>query len=529
MIATSGTDFALFSDQKSEFKFLKWPKSFRASLFQVSNSVCTAFRHAHKNMDFIRLSMKRVPGHLSDALQLLTEGTAEEITDGLSIDLGQITTIGNSCRAKVEEVVKFYDLVILELNELTEATLQTKGVTEEARIKTKGLLIANENEQRLNENEETRLKEENEKIKKQLEEETSEFKKVLSGMGTWDSMVRQIVCVAADTTANTVVPGLVMSYGVSSIAKSSSNIESVVGVGGLLASQVLPGVINSMPIPKQGSELPPYQFDEQRLFGRAQELRTVAQNLSKSFENDVKLDLMALKDQGLLENANASLDIHMDKIQKSNEGKIKEKLLEICQRLKKLIAGIKKALEKKDSNVILLHIECQKIEEKCIKLGDAKTKSSLFPIPSPALLESAKQAMFKGKSNLSEAYAKEMQLKLELTKEQMRSTEKIADELKDRQLKNTRELHITLSELSRFRETVATQDEILEQIGKGLVAFGKLKKQWTDLLQFFDGMTTLVNTTLGPRLQEFVDMAKVAEKSQQKGNSLTNISRYSHS
>ena len=522
MIATSGTDFALFSDQKSEFKFLKWPKSFRASLFQVSNSVCTAFRHAHKNMDLIRLSMKRVPGHLSDALQLLTEGTAEEITDGLSIDLGQITTIGNSCRAKVEEVVKFYDLVILELNELTEATLQTKGVTEEARIKTKGLLIANENE-------ETRLREEIEKIKKQLEEETSEFKKVLSGMGTWDSMVRQIVCVAADTTVNTVVPGLVMSYGVSSIAKSSSNIESVVGVGGLLASQVLPGVINSMPIPKQGSELPPYQFDEQRLFGRAQELRKVAQNLSKLFEIDIKLDLMALKDQSLLENANASLDVKMDKIQKSNEGKIKEKLLEICQRLKKLIAGIKKALEKKDSNVILLHIECQKIEEKCIKLGDAKTKSSLFPIPSPALLESAKQAMFKGKSNLSEAYAKEMQLKLELTKEQMRSTEKRADELKDRQLKNTRELHITLSELSRFRETVATQDEILEQIGKGLVAFGKLKKQWTDLLQFFDGMTTLVNTTLGPRLQQFVDGAKVAEKSQQKGNILTNISRYSHS
>ena len=527
MIATSGTDFALFSDQKSEFKFLKWPKSFRASLFQVSNSVCTAFRHAHKNMDFIRLSMKRVPGHLSDALQLLTEGTAEEITDGLSIDLGQITTIGNSCRAKVEEVVKFYDLVILELNELTEATLQTKGVTEEARIKTKGLLIAHENEQRLNENEETRLREEIEKIKKQLEEETSEFKKVLSGMGTWDSMVRQIVCVAANATANTVVQGLVMSYGVSSISRSSSNFESVVGVGGLLASEFLLGVINSMSSPKQGYEVPPDQFDEQGLFGRAQQLRTVAQNLSKSFEIDVKLDLMALKDQVLLKDASASLGVQMNKIQKSNEGKTKDQLLKICQELIKLIAGIEKALEKKNPNVIDLHEKCKQIEEECIKLGDAKTRSSHYPIPSPALLESAKQAMSKG--NLSGAYAKEMQLKLELTREQMRSTEKRADELKDRQLKNTRELQITLSELSRFRETAATQDEILEQIGKGLVAFGKLKKQWTDLLQFFDGMTTLVNTTLGPRLQQFVDGAKVAEKSQQKGNILTNISRYSHS
>ena len=113
--------------------------------------------------------MKRVPGHLSDALQLLTEGTTEEISDGLSIDLGQITSIGSSCRAKVEEVVKFYDVVIQELNELTEATLLTKGVTEEARVKTKALMDANEAENRLVEGEQIRLEKENEKIRKQLE------------------------------------------------------------------------------------------------------------------------------------------------------------------------------------------------------------------------------------------------------------------------------------------------------------------------------------------------------------------------
>jgi hypothetical protein len=108
----------------------------------------------------------------------------------------------------------------------------------------------------------------------------------------------------------------------------------------------------------------------------------------------------------------------------------------------------------------------------------------------------------------------------------LRSTEKRADELKERQLKNTRELHQTLSDLAKFRETKATQDQVLMQIGKGLVAFGQLKKQWTDLLQFFDGMATLVNTTLGPRLQQFVDVAEAAEKRRQKGNVLTNITRY---
>jgi hypothetical protein len=526
LIATSGNDFALFSDEKNNFTFLKWPNSFRASLYQVSNSVSSAFRYSHKNMDFIRLSMKRVPGHLSDALQLLTEGTTEEISDGLSIDLGQITSIGSSCRAKVEEVVKFYDVVIQELNELTEATLLTKGVTEEARVKTKALMDANEAENRLVESEQTRLEKENEKIRKQLEEETTEFKSVLNGMGTWESMTRQICAVGADTIVNTVVPGLIMSFGVSSIAKSASNFESAVGVGGLLASQFLPGVVNSKSKAQKETEETPDQFEEQGLVGRAQEVKKVAQSLSRSFENDTTLDLIALKDKGLLSSAKTSLEFQMDKIKQTNDGKTKEKLMKVCQDLEKLIVGIEKALENKDSNVIDLHEKCQKLIGKCIKMGDAKSKSSHFPIPSPAMIKSIKDAIPKGKSNLSESYAKEMQLKLELTKEQLRSTEKRADELKERQLKNTRELHQTLSDLARFRETKATQDQVLMQIGKGLVAFGQLKKQWTDLLQFFDGMATLVNTTLGPRLQQFVDVAEAAEKRRQKGNVLTNITRY---
>ena len=66
----------------------------------------------------------------------MTEGTYEEITAGLPIDIGQIKKIADSCKNKVNEVVNFYDIVIKELNELTEATLLTKGVTEEARRKT---------------------------------------------------------------------------------------------------------------------------------------------------------------------------------------------------------------------------------------------------------------------------------------------------------------------------------------------------------------------------------------------------------
>jgi hypothetical protein len=255
-------------------------------------------------------------------------------------------------------------------------------------------------------------------------------------------------------------------------------------------------------------------------------LKKVVENLGKAFENDVALNFMALKDQEILCSAQNSVDIQQEKIENSKESKVREKLLKVCKEIRKLIEGIDKAYNKKDPNVIDLHEQMNKIKLKCTKLGDAKTKSSLFPTPSPAMIKAAKQSLSDASSKLSETFAREMQLKLEMTKEQLRSTEKRADELKEKQLQMTRDLHKTLSDLATFKETSATQDEVLEQIGKGLVAFGQLKKQWTDLLMFFDGMATLVNTTLGPRIQQFVAVAEKAEIRKQEGKTLSNLTRF---
>jgi len=316
-----------------------------------------------------------------------------------------------------------------------------------------------------------------------------------------------------------------MSYGISSIAKSASAAESIAIVSGVVATNIAPKVLDKIS-PGQERVEPPDQFEDEGLFGRAQELGKVVGNLSRAFENDTKLNKMALKDQEILRSAKDSFEMQLEKIQNSKEGKTKKKLLKVCENIKKLIAGIEKAYNTNDENVINLHEDLEKIKLKCTELGDAKTKSPLFQAPSPAMIKAAQQSMTQGNSKLSETFAREMQLKMELTKEQLRSTEKRAEELLEKKLKTTRDLRKTLSDLAKFKETNATQDQVLEQIGKGLVAFGQLKKQWTDLLMFFDGMATLVNTTLGPRLEQFVDVAKVAEKSGKNGKMLNNLTRW---
>jgi len=351
------------------------------------------------------------------------------------------------------------------------------------------------------------LNAENEKIKKQLEEETTEFKKVLREMGGWKNMICQLGAVGADTVLNTVVPSLVLRYGISSIAASVTTAKSIAFASCMVATNVLDRIR-----PGQEREDPSDQFEEQGLFGRAQELRKVVGNLSRAFENDTTLDLMALKDQEILPSATSSVDIHQKKIEKSRESKTQKELLNVCKDIVKLIARMEKAYNTKDENIVKLREDLTKIEEKCTELGDAKTQAAHFQTPSPTMIKAAQQCTKLGNCNLSERFARDMQLKLELTKEQLRSTEKRAEELLEKKLEMTRELHKTLSDLSTFKETNATRDQVLEKIGKGLVAFGQLKKQWTDLLMFFDGLATLVNTSLGPRLQQFVDVAEAAEK-----------------
>ena len=492
--------------------------------------MATAFRFAHKNMDFIQLSMKGVPGHLRSTLQLMTEGTCEEISDGLHIDIGQIIQAGNVCKDKVKEVIEKYDLVINELNELTEATITTQGVTEEARRKARAMMEANKVEQVYLEEQLQKLETELEKTQEQLEEETETFKNTISELGSWQSLGQQFVNVTIDTAANTVIPMMVMSGGISMVASAASTAESFAGVAGIVGVQALKSSqTQAVSNPPQNFEQAPVEPEDQSLVGRAQGLAKIVQTIQDTmFLGDTQLNKMALKNREPLIAAKSSLGVQKSRIASAEWSKTKEKLIKVCCRIEKLIVDISEAFDTNDPNVINLHLECDNILKKCIKYGDAKTKASLWSCPSPALLNSAKgfADKFLGpKSNLSENYVKAVHLKMELTKEQLRSTEKDAEMQRERQLKLTKDLHQTLSDLTKFKEENATQDEVLKQIAKGLVVFGTLKKQWMDLLVFFDGMGNLVNATLGPRLDQFVAIAHSAETQRKKSTELTNLMR----
>jgi hypothetical protein len=435
-------------------------------------------------------------GHLSDALGLMRKGTNEEISDGLEIDIGPIMEIGNLCKKKVKEVIDKYDIVIKELNELTQATLLKKGVTEEARRTTLANIKADETEKNFLEEQLKKQELELEKTKKQFEEETNTFKIAVEDLGSTKSFGKQFANAVLDTAAS-VVPILAMSGGISMIASAATTAESIVEVAGMVGGQA----VNAFKQIKSDSnsheaEKVPLGSEAESLVGRARELALIIKDLQeKAFESDTKLRVLDLKDKQPLVDAQKSLDRQMSKINEAENTEMREKLLKVCKMIDKLIKDIHDACDKNDDNVINLHQDSEKIHAKCIKYGDARSKAQLFGCPAPSVVGNLKQNLLGGisKSNLSQAYAQEVQMKMELTKEQLRNTEKEAEKQRERQLKVTKELHQALANLTRFKEEKATQDEVLQQIVQGLQYFGKLKKQWMELQQFFDAMSNLVS------------------------------------
>lgn len=68
LAASFKKDASLKSGDKDEkFVYLRTPDSFRASLYQVINAMCAAFRTAHNSMDKIQLTLAGMSGLMADS------------------------------------------------------------------------------------------------------------------------------------------------------------------------------------------------------------------------------------------------------------------------------------------------------------------------------------------------------------------------------------------------------------------------------------------------------------------------------
>jgi hypothetical protein len=92
IMSSQAHDFAIDSElpRSGEIKYVKYPKSFRATLVQIANGGHRAFMMAHNNMDKIKLLTGDVPAYMREATRILVTGDEELVQDYLPAPLSRI-------------------------------------------------------------------------------------------------------------------------------------------------------------------------------------------------------------------------------------------------------------------------------------------------------------------------------------------------------------------------------------------------------------------------------------------------------
>ena len=121
--------------QNGAIRYVKYPKSFRTTLVQISNEALRAFMKAHNNMDRIKIRMGRIPPYMKEATQILVSGNERYIVNYLPAPMNRIKEAANMSVALSKEVVLQFEHVMNLTMEVLEMCTSEKTV-QEAKLET---------------------------------------------------------------------------------------------------------------------------------------------------------------------------------------------------------------------------------------------------------------------------------------------------------------------------------------------------------------------------------------------------------
>ena len=99
LVLAGKRDFPLSPPPQFIFQYIQNPKSFRATLAQVSGALYSALAGAHAAMDRVQLNAQQIPGHVKTALKLVLAGSPALIRLMLPKTMNSIGKIANESAA----------------------------------------------------------------------------------------------------------------------------------------------------------------------------------------------------------------------------------------------------------------------------------------------------------------------------------------------------------------------------------------------------------------------------------------------
>ncbi|XP_036421381.1 uncharacterized protein LOC118804869, partial [Colossoma macropomum] len=496
---SSKTDFSINKNPpKDDYKYIKYPDSFRACLMQVCNSGWWAFNEAHKNMDQIRLHTIAVPDYMKTAVKILFQGNDEVVKAHLPGQLENIRVIADDCLNLARSTEERFIKVINIIQELLEACINAEHFHGEEKEAMKKKL--EENKMRKQSTEEA--VKHSEKVVKIMEEELKEacdaYKKAMDSLPSGWSIVG-MDCVAALTESVTVlVTGVTaaVTQPVVQICKASKTIaDTVKDIKGSSADTV----------------------DKINIYSKSAEILMCTEFIQKYVQNN-DIDWKNLYDQ---KNKSTETDFakkqfqrinsSLEKIPECNANKQAQTLCEeginICEELAKYASDGKCEEEKTKDLIGKIRTLTDSARSFDCKSKNVTKTPSLIPKP-PMLFKEESKSERKG---ASEKASENARFRIEQSRAQLNNTREIYEKSVENMERNQKELTEILITMRNCEVKEIDFNTTIQMLVKGMDAMGRVKEQWEKMVRFFQMVSNIVKVSLTTTLKDFVSTSEKTE------------------
>jgi len=506
----------------------------------MSFSAYDAFNTAHNNMDRISMLMQRVPNVIKHALISLVHSSDEELKLLLPEDIKSIKGISSNAVEYANSTVVAFDEVKVILEEIIKAGTNKKRLSED---EIKEIEIEIEQQKKWEEHykkEQEGLEKDRKELKKELDKAEHDYQKAMENLPTgWSTMGMNLMETVTKSFGSAL--GIAMETGVGLAAKfvmKKTGIKkgdtekmadifrtgrAVLGIGKDIGTTIVDSV-----------QSPVSQAVEKITVPKCNKIGSTNGQSTTTMERNGAAEFLAaltdlIRTGGLME----QFTLNIFDETKANKKKLADNAEQQINFLKSLLEGQKQRLSSKQiavslsSDILLFYSNIidlagqmaankspesvKNYETKVQELLDTARcftswAQQILQLPpmekaNPFHQSGGNQKMDKSAAQI---HAESAQMKVKTYQEQFDRAKDRYREQSEQILETNTKLTEAINKLIKFKAEEASLGEIMRILQDALAVLNKLSSSWLELLEFFQKIQSIIETTLSPAMDSFV-------------------------
>ena len=475
------------------FKLIKYPDSFRACLMQVCNSGWRAFNHAHKNMDKICLHTRNVPAYMKRAVQIILQEDDVLIKNLLPDVLENIATISHECVTLAKSSEKRFTDVTELISELLETCTSSKQHYGKNLEDVRRTLDEERQKKIMFEEEEKRAQEEFKKRGKQIEEANRMFQEAMDSLPSgWDIIGMNFV--EGFLNIFNGILGGITNLVTNPLGVVSDGIKSIIN--------------NKNPQGGPATEGHPGN-NASDIFSKSGLLLSAVQSLSSFIQED-QIQWTKIVDPPMCDWIKKQVEnVKIPDVKESPAKLLAEKIcqqaISICSALIQMAPEGKHDDDNQNKALVKQIKDLMKSAQQFDSMGKKESNTSSFPVQPPAMAK----AQSSQSSSATETATQNARFRIEQMRIQLDQATQQYEKSLEKMERKKRELTETLMKLRSYEVKEIDFETTIRLLAIGLTAMGRLQEKWRKMVQFFQMISNIIDTSLKTSLKDFVDTATI--------------------